>query len=117
MTKRDIADILEAVSQGAGDEVHWDECRAAAAEIRSLRAAVPHWISVAERLPDRDWDGFSDIVVVAAGGSYFLGRYYKCEPGDECHECEADIGEQWYIETTMPVTHWMPLPPPPTEKP
>jgi hypothetical protein len=80
----------------------------------------PRWIPVTERLPERDWDGFSAIVVVAAGnrprcGPYLLGRYYKCEPGDECHECDADIGERWYIDTTMPVTHWMPLPAPPAD--
>ena len=75
------------------------------------------WIPVGERLPDRDWDGFSAIVVVAAGNAYFLGRYYKVEPGDEGHECDADIGERWYIETTYPVTHWMPLPAPPEATP
>ena len=82
--------------------------------------AGPRWIPVTERLPERDWDGFSAIVVVAAGnrprcGPYLLGRYYKCEPGNECHECDADIGERWYIDTTMPVTHWMPLPAPPAD--
>ena len=71
------------------------------------------WIPVEERLPDRGWDGFSQIGVVAAGNSYFLGRYYKCDPGDECHECDADLGERWYIDTSDPPTHWMPLPEPP----
>jgi hypothetical protein len=71
------------------------------------------WIPVEERLPDRQWDGFSDIVVVAAENAFFLGRYYRCDIGDECHECDADIGERWYIETTAKPTHWMPLPEPP----
>jgi len=74
---------------------------------------VGAWIPVSERLPDRGWDGFSQIVVVAAGNSYFLGRYYKCDQGDECHECGANLGEHWFIETTEPPTHWMPLPEPP----
>lgn len=73
------------------------------------------WIPVTERLPDLQWDGFSDIVVVAAGNAYFLGRYYRCDIGDECHECDSDIGERWYIETTAKPTHWMPLPAPPTD--
>jgi hypothetical protein len=87
-----------------------DDAVAAAIEL------MPRWIPVEEQLPERRWDGFSHIVVVAAGNSYFLGRYYKCEPGDECHECDADLGERWYIDTTAPPTHWMPLPEPPATR-
>ena len=78
--------------------------------VASLGSGANAWIPVTDRFPERRWDGFSHIVVVAAGNSYFLGRYYKCDPGDECHECDADLGERWYIETTMKPTHWMPIP-------
>lgn len=90
--------------------------RLAAALEEAMRGRRGGWIPASERLPDRRWDGFSDIVVVAAGNSFFLGRYYRSDAAEHCSRCGASTGEMWYIGSTAEPTHWMELPEPPEVK-
>lgn len=72
-------------------------------ENAELRAKIPKWISVEDRLPD----AFTPVIV--------------CRPGnDVAHIVEQgckDVMDWWkvYGTRTKKVTHWMPLPEPPEE--
>ena len=67
---------------------------------------VQEWISVDDRLPEENHDGFADAVLVTDGFvqhmAYFVG-------GEWCFAESGEIKEpMWYR-----ITHWMPLPQPP----
>ena len=85
-------------------------------ENAKLKALVPHWISVKDRLPEESGNYIvccddsscsygegiwysSDVVVVS---EYYEGSWIWYEGGTE-----------WSLENI--VTHWMPLPEPPKE--
>jgi hypothetical protein len=73
------------------------------AEIEELREQVPQWISVSDRLPERN-----EPVCVAVGGRVTVGTY-------------SPMMDDWWalivptsgVVPTDRVTHWMPLPGPP----
>ncbi len=65
---------------------------------------MTEWISVEERLPERE------ILAIDDRENYLVGMIYRSND-DKRWVCEA-AGVLIY-----PVTHWMPLPEPPEEKP
>ena len=77
-------------------------------EIEKLRAQVPRWIPVTERLPDYD-----DLVLVIASG-----KPKENITLDEAVELATLYSDGWCLETWPEwtganVTYWMPLPEPP----
>lgn len=78
---------------------------AQAAEIEKLKAQVPRWIPVEERLPESD----EDVLLIVNGkvdnvtliDAYELGSFSKSE---------GWILEMWPEWEDPKVTHWMPLP-------
>lgn len=69
------------------------------AYIRQLEAQVPKWISVKERLPERN-----TAVIVAVDDGHVFQTLYAYDGWDLWEGC------------TCNVTHWMPLPEPPKEE-
>ena len=67
---------------------------------------VQEWISVNDRLPEENHDGFADAVLVTDGFvqhmAYFVGGEWRFAESGEIKE------PMWYR-----ITHWMPLPNPP----
>lgn len=82
-----------------------DLIEAQAAEIEKLKAQVPRWIPVEERLPESD----GDVLTIVNGkvdnvtliDDYELGSFSKSE---------GWILEMWPEWEDPKVTHWMPLP-------
>ena len=74
----------------------------AADAIEDLLAAVPHWISVEERLPEN-----GKFVLVSDGDDIDTACRYKALTPDEV--------ETFFWDSVLEVTHWMPLPEPPKE--
>lgn len=71
----------------------------ALAYIRQLEAKVPKWISVKERLPERN-----TAVIVAVDDGHVFQTLYAYDGWDLWEGC------------TCNVTHWMPMPLPPEEE-
>lgn len=61
-----------------------------------------NWISVEERLPEIH---VSVLTCYATAVPPFMEVDYRCEHSG---------GDFWWYEQDAKVTHWMPLPPPPT---
>ena len=70
-------------------------------ENAELRARVPQWISVDDRLPDED-----GYYLCCIKSSLFPDRVYI-----DILECDKGSFEEGHIYTDT-VTHWMPLPEP-----
>lgn len=92
----------------SGDEVECSGCsqlstlvREQSAELAELRGRVA-WVPVGERLPE---DGLEKLVVVRHNGHPYT-RTARYAPRD------IDGLPEWSVSD---VTHWMPLPTPPTE--
>ena len=77
-------------------------------ENAELRARVPQWISVDDRLPEpkHEFDARNWYLVALSNGVVKELAY-------EFHN-HSVFGYGWR-ETAYPVTHWMPLPQPPKE--
>ena len=71
-------------------------------ENAELRARVPKWISVDDRLPEED-----GYYLCCIKSSLFPDRIYI-----DILECDKGSFEEGHIYTDT-VTHWMPLPEPP----
>ena len=71
-------------------------------ESAELRARVPQWISVDDRLPEED-----DYYLCCIKSSLFPDRVYI-----DILECDKGSFEEGHIYTDT-VTHWMLLPEPP----
>lgn len=91
---RAAADTIEEL-----DNFMDSQCARLLARNQELQAAIPCWISVKDRLPDR----FEPVIVCREAG--------KVEQG------HRDVKDWWkvYGARTKRVTHWMPLPEPPKE--
>ncbi len=83
------------------NDCNGDLLRDALALIEHLEAQQPKWISVEERLPERE------CLAIGWQDEMLIGNVYRSGAG---YACESD-GE--YL---MDVTHWMPLPEPPKEE-
>lgn len=79
-------------------------------EIEGLRAQLPRWIPVTERLPETA----DDIVLVCVSGkpTKCITLYGALELACYCPHC-GWILERWPDWENANVTHWMPLPEPP----
>ena len=73
----------------------------AADAIEELLAAVPHWISVKERLPEEN----KNYLVYGV----FLPL------GVKAMDMNRFDGTKWLTSADVEITHWMPLPEPPKE--
>ena len=78
-------------------------------KLSELKASEGEWISVDERLPEKD--GKSNIWCL----TYEVSREIKCRPYNEYHQCwDTEDGDDFY---TAPkggkVIYWMKLPNPP----
>lgn len=111
---------------------------------QKLQAAIPHWISVKDRLPENEEDvliaytrkGLRGDVYFCVGMAFHTDGRTNTEDSaytwqtdymDMSYDEEADayiIPEGWwetvdfgeeFSAVDMPVTHWMPLPEPPEE--
>ena len=89
-----------------GTQYKWEDWQA--------KAAQSEWISVEDRLP-----GIGEFVLVFRNWD---GKLSQCVDRLELHhDCEKPEGEQdWYdflYSDIYEVTHWQPLPAPPTTNP
>lgn len=74
-------------------------------EIEKLRAQLPRWIPVTERLPEDR----SDVLVVAYWHERWGVYMGWCAPERAAWSVHIGIGDR----SDIAVTHWMPLPEPP----
>lgn len=74
----------------------------AASAIEELLAAVPHWISVEERLPD-----VAEKVLTYNGD--FVSENWLCTVASKVGRVKVWAYSEGFV------THWMPLPEPPKE--
>lgn len=96
-----------AIIQKAADRIANQSTHIAALqqEIEKLRAQLPRWIPVEERLPEDRGD-----VLVAAYWHERWGVYMGwCAPERAAWSVHIGIGDR----NDVAVTHWMPLPEPP----
>ena len=77
-------------------------------EIEKLRAQLPRWIPVKERLPEDR----SDVLVVAYWHERWGVYMGWCAPERAAWSVHIGIGDR----SDIAVTHWMPLPEPPKEE-
>lgn len=101
-----------AIIQKAADRIANQSTHIAALqrEIEKLRAQLPRWIPVEERLPETESWGASKVVlgIVQNESGY--------PPPNPCF-CAYLGNQQWTIRGRMAtITHWMPLPEPPKEE-
>ena len=101
----DVYDLcIAAADRLANDQTHIAVLQQ---EIDRLRAQVPRWIPVEERLPELQNCGASKVVlgIVQNESGY--------PPPNPCF-CVYLGNQQWTIRGRMAtITHWMPLPEPP----
>ena len=95
-------DLVEAADRIANQDTH---ILALQKEIEGLRAQLPRWIPVTERLPDDPVKKVLIFVPHTHGNIVDVGRYLGAD---------GWVLEGWYLTQTS-VTHWMPLPEPPKE--
>lgn len=103
---------VDAVGLAAADRIANQSTHIAALqkEIEKLRAQLPRWIPVEERLPETESWGASKVVlgIVQNESGY--------PPPNPCF-CVYLGNQQWTIRGRMAtITHWMPLPEPPEEE-
>lgn len=88
-----------------------DRIEAQAKEIEKLRAQLPRWIPVEERLPEY---GVRVLATDMYEGDDYTGIWTREEYEDEADGCWYDDHGWWHASDD--VTHWMPLPEPPKEE-
>ena len=74
-------------------------------EIEKLRAQLPHWIPVEERLPEY---GVRVLATNMYEGDAYTGVRTREEYPDDADGCWIDEHGWWYVIDDA--THWMPLP-------
>lgn len=100
---------VDAVGPAAADRIANQSTHIAALqqEIEKLRAQLPRWIPVTERLPEDR----SDVLVVAYWHERWGVYMGWCAPERAAWSVHIGIGDR----SDIAVTHWMPLPEPPEE--
>ena len=89
----------------------------AADAIEELLAAVPKWISVEERLPERTNPRHArDAYLVRLESGCIKTLFYEYDNSDRCRLGMSPLFSEGWEKTASPVTHWMPLPKPPEEE-
>lgn len=73
------------------------------AYIQRLEAQVPKWISVEDRLPDKN-------------GKYLVYARHRLEGLEPIIRCDLWLKGQWNKCDPFKVVYWMPLPEPPKEE-
>lgn len=77
---------------------------------------MSEWISIKNKLPDKNGE-----VLVSDGKEVWI-KQFIATPDSFCAFTKPSFcywdnsGDGYYIKTRQVITHWMPLPPPPTEK-
>ena len=94
-------DLVEAADRIANQSTH---IAALQQEIEKLRAQLPRWIPVTERLPEDR----SDVLVVAYWHERWGVYMGWCAPERAAWSVHIGIGDR----SDIAVTHWMPLPQP-----
>lgn len=79
-----------------------------AAGVQAERERTSGWIPVGERLPE----AHVNVLCYTKGGGIVRDRYDGITLSDGTHQFHGDR-EEWRFD----VTHWMPLPPPPSTTP
>ena len=81
-------------------------------EIEKLRAQLPRWIPVEERLPENGVPVLINYIASDDGKYHPDGTAVWTDYG--CFWWEGSL-EDCDTEVAVPITHWMPLPEPPEE--
>ena len=83
-------------------------------ENEKLKAQVPRWIPVEERLPEEN------VTVLAFNADLHAEKYvlarYRTVVYLGCYWCQFDQEYDSWCASCWKVTHWMPLPQPPKEE-
>ena len=104
---------LDVCCQGGEKDILKD----AAGAIEELQAAVPKWISVEERLPERTNPLHArDTYLVRLESGCIKTLFYEYDNSDRCRPGMSPLFSEGWEKTAVPVTHWMPLPAPPKEE-
>ena len=101
-------DLVEAADRIANQNTH---ILALQKEIEDLRAQVPRWIPVTERLPEY---GVRVLATDMYEGDDYTGIRTREEYPDDADGCWYDEMGRWYAIDDA--THWMPLPKAPEVK-
>ena len=98
---------VDAVGLAAADRIANQSTHIAALqqEIEKLRAQLPHWIPVEERLPEY---GVRVLATNMYEGDDYTGVRTREEYPDDADGCWIDEHGWWYVIDDA--THWMPLP-------
>jgi hypothetical protein len=109
------------IALGSPDEVRDEAEReffrrlalAAAPQPPSAWRPTDGWVPVTERLPEPD---SGEVLVYLSGGMYALDEWhtYREDPLGLSTTHTIDMGEMWRTFDFDEVTHWQPLPPPPS---
>lgn len=92
---------IDKVGMDAADQIERDQ-----KEIEALRAKLPKWISVKERLPIDRLKKYLVAFRDTGGSIVDMARYFPSD-GWTC--------DNWDVPQNL-ITHWMPLPEPPKEE-